>query len=221
MSEQGKNGKFGRRPRATPKSARVSGGRRIGRTRRIKDPANAFRALSEDDEAAAEVLAAAGHHRQAACMLIQAIEKSVHYGVYLQLTSSSLPMQIDDYGARLRTHDVDALLTVLLDVFRDAIGDKRVSEQIGQQLEQLVVQGLRFHHLHNDVRYLRTHQRDGRHSLLEVGFGDVRRLQQTLCRLRSFISGFQQLRETADLGTESRVPTQWDDADTSSWTFRF
>lgn len=198
---------------------------RMGRARSVDNVADSYRRLSESDEAAADVLAEAGHYRQAACILIQAIEKLIKHGVFTQLPSLASSELVDEYRERLRTHNVDEHLSVLLDVFRDAIGDSRVSQQIDHQLEQLVVQGLRFHHLHNDVRYLRPH-RSGQYTLLDIAPRDVQQLNQTLQRLRSFIDGFQLLRGSAKKlsrppKTGEATPADRPDASSSAWTFRF
>ncbi len=203
-----------------------SRGTRIGRAQQVTDVADTYRRLSDEDEAAALVLFESGHYRQAACFLIQAMEKTVQHGVFTQLPSVGSRESLDEFQERLRTHNLDDLLNVLLDVFGDVIGDDRVSRQINSQLEQHVVKSLRFHHLHNDVRYLRTHRSSGQRTLLQITSHDVERLRQTLKQLRSFVDGFQLLLASAKNNGSSQSPATSPPAaraevTSSTWTFRF
>ena len=227
MTRQNQNGNGKGRPRKghSPHQRFTSRSGSLGRVCSVANVGDGYRRLSEADEAAADVLVESGHYRQAACMLIQAMEKAIQHGVFTQLPSLASCELVDEYRERVKTHNVDELLSVLLDVFRDAIGDARVSQQIDEQLEQLIVQGLRFHHLHNDVRYLRGH-RSGQYTLLEIAPRDVQQLKRTLTRLRAFIDGFQLLRGSANELPQSprtveATPTERTDACSSPWTFRF
>ena len=98
------------------------------------------------------------------------------------------------YRERTRTHDLDILLTGLLEVFKETINDSRVSEQIEQQMNAVVLQGQFFGLLHNDVRYPRYMERRKSDVLLELNAKDATIAADKLARLKAFIEGFQQLK---------------------------
>ena len=86
------------------------------------------------------------------------------------------------------------LLTVLLEVYKETINDSRVSEQIEQQMNAVVLQGQYFGVLHNDVRYPRYIERRKSDVLLELNAKDATMAADKLARLKAFVEGFQQLK---------------------------
>jgi hypothetical protein len=90
---------------------------------------------------------------------------------------------------------LDDLLTVLLEVFTDAINDPRVSHQIEEQLKTYVLEGERFAQLHNNIRYPRYMWKGGDFSVLQLSKRDVSKVLQKLERLKSFVAGFNRLKD--------------------------
>lgn len=188
----------GRAPSAQSKRRDGSQNRRstpsfIGRQRRIGNFAEAFRSVSAEDEKAADTLRRDGCHRQAVYFFMQAMEKLTRFAIFTEVSPSSLDKDGTTYRERTLTHNLDDLLTVLLEVYQETINDPRVSEQISSQLSTHVLQGVRFGVLHNDVRYPRYLARKQSCLLLELSEKDSAKVSQMLARLKQFVEGFQQL----------------------------
>lgn len=167
----------------------------VGSVQRVDDAAQAYLALSQDDEQAAKSLQAAARYRQAVYFYIQAMEKLARSAILAE----AAPRQRDDSGLsvaeRLRTHNLDELLAMLLEIYQKVIGDDRISAQIQQQMADFVLGGVHFGHLHNDVRYLRFMDQTDCHLLLLLTNKDADAVSQKLNRLRSFIDGFQRIKQ--------------------------
>ena len=99
-------------------------------------------------------------------------------------------------------------MTVLLEVFKETINDLRVSEQIEQQMNAVVLQGQFFGLLHNDVRYPRYMERRKSDVLLELNAKDATMAADKLARLKAFIEGFQQLKALQDEDRTIPEPTK-------------
>jgi hypothetical protein len=165
----------------------------IGRHRRVGNFAEAFRSLSAEDEKAADVLRREGCHRQAVYFFTQAMEKLTRFAIFSEVAPENLDKDGTTYRERTLTHNLDDLLTVLLEVYQETINDPRVSEQISSQLSTHVLQGVRFGVLHNDVRYPRYLDRKQSCLLLKLSEKDSATVALMLARLKQFIEGFQQL----------------------------
>ncbi len=156
--KQGKRGGHGNvSPSSRKHASRTRGARRnfIGKQRRVGTFAEAFRSLYAEDERAAETLQRDGCHRQAVYFFIQTMEKLTRFAIFSEVSPEVLDKNGTTYRERTLTHNLDELLTVLLEVYKEIINDSRVSEQIEKQLSEHVLQGVRFGVLHNDVRYPR------------------------------------------------------------------
>ena len=180
----------------------------IGRHKKITDLAEAHRDLSSDDEQAAVLLQREGQYRQAVYFFLQAMEKLTRYAVFTEVSPDAPSSDGQSYRERTRTHDLDILLTVLLEVFKETINDSRVSEQIEQQMNAVVLQGQFFGLLHNDVRYPRYMERRKSDVLLELNAKDATMAADKLARLKAFIEGFQQLKALQDEDRTIPEPTK-------------
>ncbi|MEK6238452.1 MAG: hypothetical protein N2C14_27355, partial [Planctomycetales bacterium] len=68
----------------------------------------------------------------------------MRFVIFSEVSSSDASRDGRTYRERALTHDLDELLTVLLEVFTETINDSRVSDQIASQLENHVLEGERF-----------------------------------------------------------------------------
>ena len=198
---QGKRSGHGNASQSRSKNAsRTHGVRRnfIGKQRRIGTFAEAFRSLCVEDERAAETLQREGCYRQAVYFYIQTMEKLTRFAIFSEVAPGVLDKSGTTYRERTLTHNLDELLTVLLEVYKETINDSRVSEQIEKQLSVHVLQGVRFGALHNDVRYPRYMDQKRPCLLLELTEKDSATLAETLARLKLFVEGFQQLKGSVD-----------------------
>jgi hypothetical protein len=126
------------------------------------------------------------------------MEKLTRFAIFSEVSPQVLDKNGTTYRERTLTHNLDELLTVLLEVYKETINDSRVSEQIEKQLSEHVLQGVRFGVLHNDVRYPRYMDRKRTCLLLELTEKDSAKLAETLARLKLFVEGFQQLKGSVD-----------------------
>jgi hypothetical protein len=157
-----------------------------------------YRSLSHDDERAARSLLDAGQYRQAVYFVIQAMEKVVHWGIWSEVSPDDVDSQGVQYQERTRTHHLDDLLAVLLEVYKATINDPRVSQQIEEQLSKYVLEGVHFGYLHNNVRYPRYLEHSQEHTMLEISAKDAESAVQKLVRLRAFVEGFQRLKQVVE-----------------------
>ena len=159
----------------------------VGRLQHVDDVAEAYRSVSVEDEEAARVLQREGRYRQAVYFFMQAMEKLVRYAIFSEVSPDGVDKEGTTYRERTTTHNLDDLLAVLLEVYRETINDSRVSEQIENQLATYVLEGVQFGFLHNDVRYPRYVERHRSYSLLELRDKDAEATSGKLARLKSFV----------------------------------
>ena len=172
-----------------------AGGVRFGKPiHKIQDPAATYFALAEDDEQAACRLKDAGHFRQSMYFAIQAMEKYLRYAIFSEISADEEDESGVSYRERTWTHELDTLIGILLEVYTERIGDDRVSEQIREQFDRLVLEGTRFGQLHNDVRYPRYSTRHSDYTLVEYDGNDVASLLRKLERLKRFVTDFRRWR---------------------------
>ena len=172
-----------------------AGGVRFGKPiHKIQDPAATYFALAEDDEQAACQLKDAGHFRQSMYFAIQAMEKYLRYAIFSEISGNDAGESGVTYRERTWTHELDTLIGILLEVYTERIGDDRVSEQIREQFDRLVLEGTRFGQLHNDVRYPRYSTRHSDYTLVEYDGTDVASLLRKLERLKRFVTDFRRWR---------------------------
>jgi HEPN domain-containing protein len=194
----------------------------IGRHKSVSDLAETYRDLSGDDEQAAIVLQREGQYRQAVYFFLQAMEKLARYAVFSEVGPDDASIDGRTYRERTRTHNLDELLIVLLEAYKETINNSRVSEQIEQQMEAYVLQGQYFGVLHNDVRYPRYIERRKSDALLELNEKDAVAATDKLTRLKAFVAGFQQLKGLRSADRTTHEPTEeTSQQPTPVWDFKF
>jgi hypothetical protein len=170
-----------------------------------------FLQLAEEDHEAARELHQGGRFRQAMSCCIQAMEKYVRHGIFEMVGADERDAQGASYRERAQTHNLDALIDILLEVYTEHIPDERVREHVRGQFEQVVLQGVRFGRLHNDVRYPRYAQRSRDYTLVNYSGRDVVRLLEKVDRLKRFILDFRlwsgQHQQTAPLELQTPPET--------------
>ena len=152
---------------------------RVGRLKRDVQVSAEYARLSREDEQAALELARAGLHRHACYFLIQSIEKAVRAEIF-RLVNPNL----EYFRERSRTHSVDEAVEFLLEILPQ---DAATKARLERQLADDVLKGLRFHHLHNDLRYPAYSRRFESYSGLSISKRDVEVLKICLSNMRSFL----------------------------------
>ena len=194
----------------------------IGRLQNVADLADTYRELSSEDEAAALVLQREGRYRQAVYFFLQAMEKLARCAIFSEVSPDDASMSGQTYREAARTHNLDDLLTVLLEAYKKTIDDSRVSEQIEQQMDTHVLQGVYFGLLHNDVRYPRYIERRKSDALLHLSDKDAAVAADKLTRLKAFVTGFQQLKQLRmGDGTAAETTPEPSKEATPMWDFKF
>ena len=140
----------------------------------------------------------------------------MRYAIFSEIS----PQETDESGVTYRertwTHELDKLIGILLEVYTERIGDDRVSEQIREQFDRLVLEGTRFGQLHNDVRYPRYSTRHSDYTLVEYDGSDVASLLRKVERLKRFVTDFRRWRGEEVPAPEPAVET--DDVEESAPT---
>lgn len=152
----------------------------------IKDVSSEYFRLAQEDEAAAQFLQNSGHYRHAAYFFIQAMEKYVRAKIF-QLVNAD-----NEYPReRTRTHNLDELLEFLIEIVCTA---PLIKDQVNGQLEDYVLEGVRFGMLHNDLRYPFYQEKQKVHSVVLVGQADSEICHERLERLKPFLRDIDRLR---------------------------
>lgn len=151
----------------------------VGRFRHQVDVAGEFGRLAREDEAAAGLLAHSGAYRQAVYFLVQAMEKQVRAKIF-SLVNPKLPY----FRERNRTHSLEDAVAFLIEIVSHS---ETVRRQVKDQLHAHVLGEVRYHHLHNNVRYPVYFEKYDAYSVLEVGEGDYVSLRERLSSLKQFL----------------------------------
>jgi HEPN domain-containing protein len=158
----------------------------IGQLRyNLSDIPGEYRTLAMHDERIAGILLNQGEYRHATYFLVQSMEKHVRATIYTRVDPNNAY-----YRERTRTHDVDALLTFLLEII-DV--DDTVRATIQQQLDSHVLAETRFGTLHNDLRYLKYSDRHKSYSMLTVDMHDALHARERLQVLKRFLGDMTRL----------------------------
>ena len=152
---------------------------------RLQDLAATYAALAMEDEAAGRTLMNTQSYRQAIYFFIQAMEKYVRYGIF-----SVVDPHQEQFRERARTHNLDELLEFLVEVSSD---DARLRKQVQKQLDDLVLEGVRFGMLHNNIRYPWYSKHFNSYSLLHVVVEDAQEMEAKLDKLKAFVADFHRL----------------------------
>ena len=152
---------------------------------RIPNVAEAYFDLAAGDESAGHTLFEAGQYRHAVYFFIQAMEKYVRHKIYTKVNAN-----LKFYRDATRTHNLDELLVFLVTIFS---GNERIRHQIQRQLDDHVLQGIRFGHLHNNLRYVMYSDRHSSFSLLQISKADAQFAIEKLDLLKGFMDRIDEI----------------------------
>ena len=158
----------------------------IGRWRHRIQPnavANEFLELATDDEAVARLLFSQSKYRSSVYSSIQAMEKYVRHGIFTRVNPT-----LEYFQERTRTHSLDELLAFLVEI---ASSDEHVQHQIREQLNEHVLEGIRFGYTHNNARYPSYSRKYGSYSVLEISKEDAALALDILDRVKRFLDDVQ------------------------------
>jgi len=153
---------------------------------RLKNLSATYAGLAMEDEAAGRTLMNAQSYRQAIYFFIQSMEKYVRYGIF-----SVVDAHQEYFRERARTHNLDELLEFLVEISSD---DTRIREQVQHQLDDVVLEGVRFGMLHNNIRYPWYSKKYNSYSLLQVTAKDAMEVEAKVTKLKAFLADFHKLR---------------------------
>ena len=160
--------------------------KRIGTRKQITDVSSEYLRLANEDEKAGQCLLASGHYRHAAYFFIQAMEKYVRVKIF-QLVNPNT----EYFRERTRTHNLDDLLDFLIEI----VGTTPIiRDQVKSQLDNNVLEGVRFGMLHNDLRYPYYRDKSGSHETTIISRQDAEICHQRLVRLKPFVQEIDRLR---------------------------
>lgn len=160
--------------------------KRIGARKQITDVSSEYLRLANEDENAGQCLMTSGHYRHAAYFFVQAMEKYVRAKIF-QLVNPNT----EYFRERTRTHNLDDLLDFLIEI----VGTTPIiKDQVKSQLENNVLEGVRFGMLHNDLRYPYFRDKLGTHETIVMGKEDAEICYQRLIRLKPFVRDIDRLR---------------------------
>ena len=138
-----------------------------------------YQHLADEDEAVGLLLLAQNRHRHAAYLFIQAMEKVV-CACILQLRNDQ------EMRERLKHHRLDDIVETLIGCLESHEFPLDLRDALKKQLDGLVIRGLKFGELHNNLRYPRFQGRQGRFEVLELGLTDADSLLSRLEALKKF-----------------------------------
>jgi HEPN domain-containing protein len=144
-----------------------------------------YRALAEEDERVGRQLLEQGAYRQAAYLIVQAMEKYVRVRIFAVI-NPTFPL----YQRRTRTHDLDDLLDFLLEI----VVSEDIREQVRSQLKDHVLGGVRFNELHNDLRYPIWLSKRRSYASLQIDRAAAETVVKRLEALKQFLAGLDRLR---------------------------
>jgi len=161
--------------------------KRIGRTRKIncKEAIMKYYNLATEDEDAGLLLIHKGKYRHGIYFLLQSMEKYLRANIY---------MIIDPCNYRVvnqnRNHSIDEAVELLLDILS---GDNLVKQQIKTQLER-VLGNIKYHHLHNNLRYPSFNPKEKKYFILDVNEEDAKNIIKILNLLKEFLKDFHKIK---------------------------
>jgi hypothetical protein len=163
---------------------------RCGHRRCCPNVARTYRRLAEEDERAGLRLQEVGMLRPAMTHFCQAIEKYTRYVLCTKVDPTS-----PAYRERSRHHADDGFLQELLDWLP---AEEPVRTELLAMLQEHVLGHIRFHHLHNDLRYPAFSVKAEAYTLLEVTEQDARQLYRRLCLVKKFLHDYERLASGAE-----------------------
>lgn len=152
---------------------------RIGTFEPVHNLSDEYGLIAQHDERVAEALIASGEFRHAAYLLIQAIEKYLRSKIF-----SIVDGRNTYFRDQNRNHSVEEAADFLVQVVSS---NAEVQKQIRSQLDRFVFQGVRFNHLHNNLRYPFFSDRSQGFVLLKVNAEDIESIQSRLRWVKQFL----------------------------------
>lgn len=153
----------------------------IGKIKKITNIANNYYELALSDEEAGDYLAKGRKYRQAMYFYIQAMEKYIKAKIF-----SKVNAKIEYFSEKSRHHSINESIKFLVEVISS---DDIVKEQIKQQIETHVLQGIKFNKLHNQLRYP-TQTYSGEYICLEYTQNDCNDIKNALNSLKTYLNNF-------------------------------
>lgn len=153
----------------------------------ITDISSEYLLLAQEDEEVGRLLLRSGRYRHAAYFFIQAMEKLVRYKIFQLVNANN-----EFFRKQTRTHNLDELLDFLVDILGKT---PLIKEQVKGQLENFVLEGVRFGKLHNDLRYPFYVEKTSNFALVAVGQHDAEFCCERLERLKSFLKDIDRLKK--------------------------
>lgn len=164
----------------------MTGSKRIGKfAHGITQIVDEYTMLAQNDERVGTRLIVYQEYRHGIYALIQAMEKYVRASIFRLVNPNTAY-----FRDRTRTHDVDELLSFLIEIVS---ADTTIRRQIQQQLDDYVLQGIRFGKLHNDLRYPKYSDYHDNFSILHVTAHDAQEVANRLQLLKKFLNDLQYL----------------------------
>ncbi len=148
--------------------------------------ADEYQRLAMADEEVGRFLLANQKYRHAVYCFVQAMEKHVRFKIFTLVNAD-----LEYFRNRTRTHNVDDLLSFLVEIVS---ANPLVQEQIRNQLDRFVLEGVRFGKLHNDLRYPVYLERSQSYARLQVEKNDAELALQKLEKLKVFLLDIDRLK---------------------------
>jgi hypothetical protein len=157
----------------------------FGRIRPAGQIVEEYLRLAREDEDTGRYLARSARHRHAIYFLVQSMEKYVRAKAFLFVDPTDRNVR-DMY----HNHSLDDALDLLIEV---VAGDSYVKQQINQQIQDFLIEELRFEWIHNNLRYPFYLERVAAFQVLDVASKDSDFMIQRLDWLKRFLNDLDQL----------------------------
>ena len=152
----------------------------------IQNVADEYRRLAIEDEDVGRFLLANRKYRHAVYCFVQAMEKHVRFKIFTLVSAD-----VEYFRTRTRTHNLDDLLTFLVEIVS---ANQLIKEQVGDQLNNFVLEGVRFGKLHNDLRYPFHMERSNSFAMLQIEQDDAELALAKLQKLKVFLRDIDRLK---------------------------
>ena len=159
----------------------------LGNRKFLKDSlevANQYIIIANSDEKAANALEGLGLYNQASYFYIQAMEKQIKANIAQIVDVTNTYYR--DLIRNTMGHSLDKSLDLLIKIY--AKGDAVVAEQLKNQLLTLVLKGVRFSALHNNIRYPNFYEVKKKYSMIEINKSDCDELSKMLPSLKNYLN---------------------------------
>ena len=158
---------------------------RIGKFTHEVNASNVYRELSLSDEKSALLLFKGGEYRQSCYFIVQAMEKIIRAKIFTLVNANN-----EYFRDRNRNHSLEDAVDFLIEILST---NDHVKAQIGMQLRQYVLGGLKYNFLHNNLRYPLYSKKHNSYSKLEVSKNDCDILFSKLDSLKKFLADMHRI----------------------------